>query len=473
MDKKQSPSQSPLANANGRTDLLAKAAQDVEALQLAVAAYAAKDIKALLAQPTQKGPALADGLAKALTDAGDFTKTQAVEFAQRYTPVAALDDAGAGAVIFRDRTSDSLLLGVRGTDVKGNFASDAKADAILALGHLPLDQTTRITNFVLKHTVPEGHSAVQLAVKGVNNANDDLARAYIANKLGHQVGTALQGFITGRPIAPFELVMNGHVPGTGLALGACRLASGHSKGGPEILVANGVMGCGNATTYNAPHAPMSEMQSFVNQATHLAQLPSVTLADYPTRRIGASGPSLVNGLFSPRGTDQHVLPITPTYNPITAHGSASGMNAAEQKLALILANPQINTDEQARVHLARAQTDGLERRRMAAGEPDALQGGAQLANSPIAPFSQRPFLAPTSVTMGTPLLTAALASQAFAFAKQQGLNGDQTEAFLAALGQAALRRDGPVAGPLADTKVAQAKDDISYNVPRPSQTLSR
>jgi hypothetical protein len=474
MDKKQAtpPSSAPsqVTKPNDRTSLLVNSEQNLEALQLAVAAYSAKDIKALLADPAQNEPALTHGLTRALISGGDFTPAQAGEFSRRYAPVAALDDAGAGAVIFRDRQNAAVLIGVRGTDAKGNLANDAKADAILALGHLPLDQTTRITNFVLQHTTPEDQRTVQLGVKGVHNASDDLARAYIVNKFGYQAVTALQEKITGKLATPFDLVVAGHVPGTGLATGTCRLASGHSEGGAEILVANGVMGCGKVTTYNAPHAPIGEMQSFVNQTTRLAQLPHVTLSEQPMRRLAASGPSVVNGLHSPPGTEQQVLPIAPTKNPFTAHSSATGMNAAELKLALIRANPHITTDEQANTLLAHTHAQSLQPR------PTALQGGVHLQSGSMASVNMATSTGLASVMAGTPLLTAALASHATAFARQQGFNDGQTQSFFAALGQAALRRDGNLAGPQADTKAAHTATvagDISYNDPKLGQALSR
>lgn len=152
--------------------------QQYEGTRLAVAAYGAADIKALLA--TYPSPhQLTAGLHNVLTAQG-FTIDQANSFVQKYTPVAALDQDGAGAVLFRVNGTDQIATAVRGTDTTtdANKRNDLYlADSAIALNHLPTYQTTLIANFVLRETTPAGQSVAQFAVQGITSNADDLAVA--------------------------------------------------------------------------------------------------------------------------------------------------------------------------------------------------------------------------------------------------------------------------------------------------------
>ena len=163
--------------------------QQYEGTRLAAAAYGAADIKALLA--THPSPhQLTASLHNVLMDQG-FTIDQANSFVQKYTPVAALDQDGAGAVLFRVNGTDQIATAVRGTDWKENFTNDlALADSAISLNHLPTYQTTLIANFVLRDTTPAGQPVAQFAVQGISSNADDLsvALANSATALGDVFG---------------------------------------------------------------------------------------------------------------------------------------------------------------------------------------------------------------------------------------------------------------------------------------------
>ena len=81
-----------------------------EGARLALAAYAAQSLKSLLAtSPTASE--LAAGTVSALVAQG-FTPAQAEQFAHKYTPVSALDQDGAGAVLFRVNGTSEIAVGV-------------------------------------------------------------------------------------------------------------------------------------------------------------------------------------------------------------------------------------------------------------------------------------------------------------------------------------------------------------------------
>lgn len=110
--------------------------QQYEGTRLAAAAYGAASIKALLA--TNPSPeALATGVSQILIGQG-FTAAQANNFVQMYTPVAALDKDGAGAVLFRVNGTDQIATAVRGTDkstLDNAFNDIALADSAGQFAH--------------------------------------------------------------------------------------------------------------------------------------------------------------------------------------------------------------------------------------------------------------------------------------------------------------------------------------------------
>lgn len=154
--------------------------QQFEGTRLAAAAYAAQDIKALLStNPSQHE--LTAGLHGALVKQG-FSVEQANSFVQRYTPAAALDEDGAGAILFRVNGTSEVATAVRGTNPASESwfrieGADALADSTITLGELPVYQTTLIANFVLRETTPAGQPVPQFSVQGGNSNAADLARA--------------------------------------------------------------------------------------------------------------------------------------------------------------------------------------------------------------------------------------------------------------------------------------------------------
>ena len=91
-----------------------KLQQQYEGSRLAVAAYGAEQFKALLAT-NPNGSALIAGTESILVQQG-FTATQANSFVAKYTPVAALDQDGAGAVLFRVNGTNQIATTIRGTE---------------------------------------------------------------------------------------------------------------------------------------------------------------------------------------------------------------------------------------------------------------------------------------------------------------------------------------------------------------------
>ena len=166
--------------------------QRFETSRLALAAYGAEQVKGLLAT-NPSAHVLAANFVNILLDQG-FTPEQANSFVSKYTPVAALDQEGAGAILFRDTASGEVAVAVRGTDWEHNFMNDlVLADSTIALNHLPVYQTTLIANFVLRETAPEGSTVKQFAVQGINSNADNLLSA-VESAVGKTIQTVAPVF---------------------------------------------------------------------------------------------------------------------------------------------------------------------------------------------------------------------------------------------------------------------------------------
>ena len=129
--------------------------QQFEGSRLAVAAYGAKQVKALLLT-NPSSDVLSASFVNILLNQR-FTPAQANSFASKYTPVAALDQDGAGVVIFRDSDSGEVAVAVRGTDSNNQWNDLVLADGSISQKHLPAYQTALIANSVLRETTPARH----------------------------------------------------------------------------------------------------------------------------------------------------------------------------------------------------------------------------------------------------------------------------------------------------------------------------
>ena len=234
--------------------------QQYEGTRLAAAAYGAENIKSLLARNTSSTE-LQAGLRSTLVQQG-YTRAQADSFASKYTPVAALDQDGAGVVIFRDNGSGKIAVAVRGTEKEWGerLVNDLLlADGTIAQNHLPLYQTTLIANFVLRETTPAGEPVPQFAVNGIGNNLDDMKRAALeslASTTGGEAGSVPQ------MITLPKMVQTGTVYGTGRALGECADAAAHSEGSPEVTtIGSALAQCSRITTVNGPGVSGAQMQS--------------------------------------------------------------------------------------------------------------------------------------------------------------------------------------------------------------------
>ena len=78
------------------------------------------------------------------------------------TSLIAPNKDGAGAIIFRDATDNQNIIAVRGTDVPSNVRADISADAGIAVGFLPMYQTSLIDNFIARETAPAATSIPKL-----------------------------------------------------------------------------------------------------------------------------------------------------------------------------------------------------------------------------------------------------------------------------------------------------------------------
>lgn len=83
------------------TNSIEQLQQQYEGTRLAAAAYGAEQFKALLATNPSSG-SLTAGVESILVQKG-FSPAQASSFVAKYTPVAALDQDGAGAVLFTEQ----------------------------------------------------------------------------------------------------------------------------------------------------------------------------------------------------------------------------------------------------------------------------------------------------------------------------------------------------------------------------------
>lgn len=307
-----------------------------------MAAYKAAQIDAILKSPGDPKQLLIKTLANAtLVDStgdyvpdtklppGDFTIAQAKAFAERYTPVAALDQDGAGAVIFKDNVSGQYVFSVRGTDVPSNIVQDLQADVAIAGNQVPAYQTTLIVNFLLRETAPANTVVPQFSVQGFISSADDLL-AGVGNLLTRAAGGEVGSNADSLSIP--KLNVTSTVAGTGNAVGVCVDATGHSEGSPEVTVAAAVVDCMRTTTVNGPGASLVQMQGMVEQFTQGAHLPSVNLSDRNQINIDTTGPSGISQLNGGLPGEPSLLPIPFSINPVTNHSAVTAMNAAEQRL---------------------------------------------------------------------------------------------------------------------------------------------
>jgi len=237
--------------------------QQFEGTRLAVAAYAAADIKTLLSTNPSTHE-LSAGVHNTLLKQG-FSIEQAISFVQKYSPVAALDQDGAGAVLFRVNGTDQVAIAVRDTNPE-NPRPDLIADGSIAQNQLPIHQTVLIANFVLQETTPAGEVVPQLAVEGGSSNAADLLRSSndsLVLGLGQvsPVAQAVNIAVNPAGVSLPTLVVSGTTLGTGRAVGPCVDAAGHSEGSPEVTVmGSAIAQCARITTVNGPGVSLAQMQ---------------------------------------------------------------------------------------------------------------------------------------------------------------------------------------------------------------------
>jgi hypothetical protein len=332
-----------MSNPQTRAEMLLKLQQDLEALSLNAAAYFAKQIKEELvrnpnATPAQSGQALE----KILSAPGsDMTPSQAKRFAAQYHAVAALDKEGAGVVVFRDRRDQLLAVGVRGTDLANNLKSDLVANAALAKGDLPAKQVAHIVNFLARSTTPADQTVPQFGIKPAA-----LNAVELAQKAALLAVSPVAAAVIAPQNKPVEPFVSGYTKGEGTALGRCKVAAGHSEGGPESIMASALLQCTRSTTYNAPHLATKDAQIVLNFVKQQLGFSAVDLTQLQTVALVGSGPKVVAGLHASARAPMETLHIPPTVNPLAAHGVKLGLLAADARLQIALDHPHMTGLEQ-------------------------------------------------------------------------------------------------------------------------------
>jgi hypothetical protein len=307
------------------TNSIAQLQQQYEGSRLAAAAYGAEQFKALLATSPSSG-ALTAGVESILVQQG-FSPAQASSFVEKYTPVAALDQDGAGAVLFRVNGTDSIATAVRGTDTPNteNRRSDLIADGTIAQNQLPVYQTTLIANFVLRETTPAGQPVPQFAARGINSNADDLLRATgdTLASAGGEKGSA-PNLVT-MPV----MVQTSTVMGTGRAVGTCVDAAAHSEGSPEITtLGSAIAQCSRITTVNGPGVSLEQMQSMADQLALKADRPLQDLSSQNQLNIHTTHLSVTDGLNGGLPGGNTTIDI-PNVGMTANHSSIIAMNASE------------------------------------------------------------------------------------------------------------------------------------------------
>lgn len=222
-----------------RDDLQRQLRQEQESIEMMVIAYQAKQIKEILVESSNKtniNKYIHDEFKQTLQNMDDgqaFSPEQAERIANRYTPISALDQDGAGAIIFRDNTDQKNIIAIRGTDIPSNLREDLYADSSITAGILPMYQTSLIDNFIARERAPAG-SAV--------------AQTWFDTELG--------------------IVESGKQMGTGRLNGEIKYIVGHSEGGPEAQTIGIRYGI-NAVTLNAPGVAEQSIQSYLDQTARI------------------------------------------------------------------------------------------------------------------------------------------------------------------------------------------------------------
>ena len=297
-----------------------KLQQQYDGTRLAAAAYGAEQFKVLLATNPSPGGLIA-GVESILVQQG-FSPAQASIFVAKYTPVAALDQDGAGAVLFKVNGTNEIATAVRGTEKENNFLSDVvHADGTIAQNQLPVYQTTLIANFVLRETTPAGQPVPQFSVQGGNSNTADLARA-TADTLANAGGE--KGDAPNLVTMPV-IVQTGTAIGTGNAVGQCVDAAAHSEGAPEITtLGSAIAQCSRITTVNGPGVSLTQMQSVSDQIAAQADRPQQDIASQNQLNVHTTGVSVIDGLNGGLPGEDALLTI-----PGNSHSSIVAMNAAE------------------------------------------------------------------------------------------------------------------------------------------------
>ncbi|MGL4767601.1 MAG: hypothetical protein ACRCV6_05930 [Formosimonas sp.] len=308
--------------------LKAQIQQQKDAVEKAVIAYQAKAISSML-ENAQKEETEAKAeiyvqthFQKILTEMDDgktFTAEQAAHIAQRYTPVAALHDVGAGAVLLRDKQDGQYIGAVRGTDTKSGRATaldDIGADAGITFGFAPLGQTVKIDNWFARETAPKGMPVSQLRIVGET--------------------------------FPVKLMRDSDAFGTGHANGVLKYVAGHSEGSPEAQMI-GARYRSPVFTVNGPGGAHGQMQNYVDTARKLTGMATSPVGK-DSVHIDTTKISVISQLWGGLHGEKTTVPTFGT--GFASHSSAEALKALDWTENLLNKNPKI-TDMSQVIQLSR------------------------------------------------------------------------------------------------------------------------
>ena len=216
-----------------------------ESIEMMVIAYQVKQLKKVLDSSSsfdnekQKEQYIHDEFKQTLQNIDEgqaFSPEQAERIVNRYTPIAALDSAGAGAILLRDNTDNQIIGAIRGADLSNvrNAIVDGGADTGIAFKALPVYQTTLIDNFIARETAAAGTSVAQITFDQRN----------------------------------LQIERTTDAIGTGRAQGQIKYIAGHSEGGPESQTM-GVRHGANVWTLNAPGVDHTDVSAYIEQTARL------------------------------------------------------------------------------------------------------------------------------------------------------------------------------------------------------------
>ena len=297
-------------------ELKEKLRKQTEAIELTVVAYEALSIKKTLEdalsesakQSKTESEYIRDAVKDTLlhADKSPFTEAQAEAFVNRYTPLAALDQDGAGAIILHDSHKHINITTIRGTDIKNNLIDDVlKADKDIVGGYPPVYQSMLIDNFLARETAPKGMPVSQL-------------------KYGMTLGRTQDALGTGRAEAGIQQFV------------------AHSEGSPEAT-AMGALHKAPVITINGPGVNPEFLDDYVQTARRMTGR-NANPVGTDALHIDTTGISIISQL---NGGLPGEKTLSPTFaSGLDSHSSVEALKASRWAEQLVADNPKIQTMEQ-------------------------------------------------------------------------------------------------------------------------------